>query len=86
MEVKTREVVADLCGAMLCQSIVEKAILEASAPGDEGLVTITFKRISRHQLPRLVVDYGDVLHSLLFEIRRREQEEYDRQRADSQSS
>lgn len=86
MDVKTREVVIDLCGLPLCQSIVEKAILEAAASGDEQMVTITLKRIRRDPLPRLIVDYGDVLHSLLFEIRRREQEEYDRQRAASQSS
>lgn len=66
----TREVVIDLCGAILTQEVTERIVNEANAPGDEQLVTITIKNIDRHRVPRLIVDYGDLIHRIVAEMDR----------------
>ena len=74
-EQRLREVVWDLAGSMLVQGDLERIIAEANAPGDEQLVTITIKRIVRYQtLPRLILDYGDLIHRVVAEMDRREKE------------
>src|SRR5262245_31704826 len=70
----TREIVLDVAGCMLEQSTVEQVINEANAPGDERFVNITIKNIARHRVPRLVVDYGDLIHRVVTEMDRRERE------------
>jgi hypothetical protein len=73
----TREIVFDLAGGALSQSAAEMIINEANAPGSEQFVTITIKNIHRNPgmgVPRLIVDYGDLIHRVVTEMDRREKE------------
>lgn len=72
---KPRAIEWDLNGAALEQGTLDRIFAEASAPGEEPTVTIVIKRMSRHLLPRLIADYGDLIYRVCAELDRRKANE-----------
>ena len=57
----------NMCAAPLTQDIVDRVIAVARASGEET-VSIHLLDVSTNPLPHLVVDYGDLIHTLVQEI------------------
>jgi hypothetical protein len=61
------EIEMDAYGAMLTQGMLDD-IWHRASTAKTNVVTITIRRVSKTPLPRLIADYGGLVHLLAAEI------------------
>lgn len=64
----------DMCGSVLTQAVVDVVTARAHTArlAGAGLVDIVIKQVATHSVPRLITDFGDVVHLLVRELRQKD--------------